>query len=224
MSEDELQLRRAVVGVSGLVYWAGVWVQARRVRKKIRRSPNLKPREARERALWLGWLLVVLVWIGQPLMGPGPQGSVAVRFLLEQSDAAWWATGLLFMALGYAGTLWCYIAMGDTWRIGIDQRERTRLVCHGPYRWVRHPIYAFQVVILAGAALLLPTPLSLGALALHYLCVRLKAADEERHLGAVHGSAYQGYRAQTGRLLPRSIRGSDSPRPDAGAAAPRTPD
>ena len=64
MSAEELLLRKAFVSGSALIYWAGVLIQARRVRKKIGRSPNLTPRSAKERMLWLGWLLVVATWIG----------------------------------------------------------------------------------------------------------------------------------------------------------------
>jgi protein-S-isoprenylcysteine O-methyltransferase Ste14 len=67
---------------------------------------------------------------------------------------------------------------------------------------VRHPIYALQVVMLAGAALLLPTLLSLGALVAHFCCVAIKAADEENYLTQVHGQAYRDYAASTGRLIP----------------------
>ena len=74
MSVEELQLRRAVVGASGLLYWGGVLIQARRVRKQIGRSPNLKPRGFKERALWLGWFLVILVWVGQPFLVGGDVG------------------------------------------------------------------------------------------------------------------------------------------------------
>jgi protein-S-isoprenylcysteine O-methyltransferase Ste14 len=130
----------------------------------------------------------------------------AVRLFQPLLHPAGLVMGLLALVLGYAGTLWCYAAMGDTWRIGIDTRETTSLVRSGPYRWVRHPIYSFQVVMLSGVALLLPSPLSLGILALHYLCVRIKAADEERHLVQAHTKTYPEYLKQTGRLFPRLQR------------------
>jgi protein-S-isoprenylcysteine O-methyltransferase Ste14 len=206
MSEQELWLRRALVCASGLIYWIGVWVQARRVRRRIRRSPNLKPRGARETLLWLGWLLVVLAWIGQPFLVTRELAPPAVRLFQPLLHPASLGMGLLCLVLGYAGTLWCYAAMGDTWRIGINTRETTSLVRSGPYRWVRHPIYSFQVVMLSGVALLLPSPLSLGILALHYLCVRIKAADEERHLVQAHTKTYPEYLKQTGRLFPRLQR------------------
>lgn len=40
MGFDPLLLRKVVVAGSGLIYWAGVFVNARRVRKQIGRSPT----------------------------------------------------------------------------------------------------------------------------------------------------------------------------------------
>src|SRR5262249_13606101 len=72
----------------------------------------------------------------------------------------------------------------------------------GPFRFVRHPIYLFQIVMLAALALLLPTGLSLIAVAIHLVCVVVKVADEETFLLATHGAEYRGYRSRTGKLLP----------------------
>src|SRR6266566_5129750 len=68
MANDGLLLRQAVVFGSGVVYWVGVLVQARRVRRKIGRSPNLRPRSPKEKLLWAGWFLVIAVWLVQPFL------------------------------------------------------------------------------------------------------------------------------------------------------------
>ena len=196
MPNDELFWRCTVALASALVYWAGVLVQARRVRKQIGKSPNLRPRGSREKLLWAGWLLVIVIWIAQPFV----TGLRFVPFLLHPLALFF---GVALTIAGYAGTLWCYAAMGDTWRIGINRKEQTTLVTHGPYRWVRHPIYSFQSVMLVGVVLLLPTALSLIMLALHLLCVGLKAADEEAHLLTIHGQSYRDYRNRTGKLFPK---------------------
>ena len=73
----------------------------------------------------------------------------------------------------------------------------------GPYRFVRHPIYLFQIVMLAGGVLLLPTVLSCVILLVHLVCVLIKAVDEETYLLSVHGDAYRDFMAKTGRLLPK---------------------
>ena len=115
-------------------------------------------------------------------------------------------------AAGYAGTLWCYAAMGNTWRIGINRREKNPLVTQGPYRVVRHPIYLFQIVMLVGVLLLLPTVLSVSILVIHLLCVLAKSSDEESYLLTVHSDEYRDYLARTGRLFPKWIRRTSSPK------------
>jgi len=206
MTAEELQLRRIVASASSLIYWGGVWIQARRVRKQIGRSPNLKPRGLKEKTLWLGWFVVIAVWVGQPFLVGGAASKPGLSLLAGLLHPAGLVLGIALVVLGYASTLWCYAAMGNTWRIGINAKEKTMLVRRGPYRHVRHPIYLFQIVMLAGVALLLPTPVSFFILALHCLCVLLKAADEEQYLTSVHGDAYRDYVSGTGRLLPRFIR------------------
>ena len=209
MDVDGLLLRKAVVAGSGLVYWAGVLVQARRVQKKIGRSPNMTPRTAKERVLWLGWLLVIAVWIGQPFfiggenVAAGKNAWAFVRLCPQMLHVAAMITGLVLVVAGYAGTLWCYAIMGSAWRIGVNEQEKNALVTSGPFARVRHPIYALQVLMLAGAVLLLPTICSLVVLASHLLCVWLKAADEEAYLIATHGESYRAHIARTGRLFPR---------------------
>lgn len=198
----ELMLRRALVCASGLIYWGGVFLQARRVRKKIGRTPNLAPKDAKERLLWIGWLLVVAGWIGQPLLISGPD-LAPFEFIPQLTHPATLFPGIALLVLGYAGTLWCYAAMGAAWRIGIDKTGSSSLVQNGPYGRMRHPIYSFQMVMLLGAALLLPTPVSWGILVLHFICATIKATDEERHLGGVFGAEYAGYLQRTGRFVPK---------------------
>ena len=203
MEPDDFILNRAVVFGSALVYWSGVWVQARRVRKRIGKSPNVKPRGSKENLLWAGWLVVIAAWMAQPFLTASTNHLSWLRFFPWLLHPAGLALGILLTVLGYAGTLWCYTAMGDAWRMGINKKEQTTLITRGPYRLVRHPIYLFQVVMLAGVFLLLPTWLSLIIFFIHLECVQLKVADEESYLETVHGKEYGDYVKRTGRLLPR---------------------
>jgi protein-S-isoprenylcysteine O-methyltransferase Ste14 len=203
MTSDEFLLRRAAVLGSALIYWVGVSLQARRVRRQIGRAPNLKPRGAKERLLWAGWAVVVGLWLLLPCVA-GPEAvSPLWRMPSWALNRVGLGLGLAAIVGGYAGTLWCYASLGDSWRIGIDRKEKNALVMRGPYGRVRHPIYLFQFVMLAGAAILLPTVVALLILALHLPCVLAKAMDEEAYLLGLHGEGYRDYLAQTGRLLPR---------------------
>lgn len=207
MQIEDATLRRAVVLGSALIYWAGVFVQTRRIRKRTGRSANSKPRGLKEQLLWVGWFAVIAAWLAMPFIAR-PAASVApFEILPALVNRVGLVSGLLLVALGYAGTLWCYAIMGDAWRMGIDRQEKTRLVTRGPYQVVRHPIYGLQVVMLAGVALLLPAPFAFFILALHYLCAWIKARDEEAYLLTVHADEYRSYMRRTGRLLPRLLSG-----------------
>lgn len=204
MPAETLFLNRAVVFASVLVYWGGVLVQARRVRRRIGKSPNLNPRGTKERLLWAGWMFVIIGWLAQAFL-IGRLDVAGFRLVASLSNAIAQVIGLTVVALGYAGTLWCYAAMGDLWRIGIDHTKKVALVSSGPYRFVRHPIYSFQTVMLIGAFWLLPAGFSLALVLAHLICVRIKAADEEAYLLTTLGDEYRHYLASTGRLVPRVL-------------------
>ncbi len=211
MTFDGLILRRAIVIGSGLVYWAGVWIQTRRVRRRIGRSPGVRPRGFKERMLWIGWSVVVLSWLALPLLAGHSAWLPGSEILGPMVSPAGLALGASLTVVGYAGTLWCYAAMGDTWRMGILRNESTRLVTHGPYRLVRHPIYLCQVLMMAANAILLPCALFFGILGLHLVCVAIKASDEESHLAKQLGENYRVYRAGSGGWIPRLFGGNKSP-------------
>jgi protein-S-isoprenylcysteine O-methyltransferase Ste14 len=219
MTVEGFILRRVIVLGSGLVYWAGVWVQTRRVRRKTGRSPGVRPRGVKEKALWAGWSAVVVSWLALPfLVGRSAwlPGSEILSSLVNPSSLV---LGTSLTVLGYAGTLWCYAAMGDAWRMGILRKETTRLVTHGPYRLVRHPIYLFQVLMMAANAILLPCALFFAILCLHVVCVAIKATDEEAHLAKQLGENYQAYRSISGGWIPRHF-GRHAPPKTAPAPAP----
>jgi hypothetical protein len=203
MPVDDLFPRQAIVLAIALIYWAGVMILARRVRQQIGRLPNVRPRGPKERLLWAGWILVVAAWMTLPFVVGRETAHGLVRLNPVLLHPLGFFLGMALILAGYGATLWCYAIMGDTWRMGIDRGEKTTLVTRGPYRVVRHPIYLFQVVILAGVVLLLPAVLAVVIFFVHLLCVWCKAADEEAYLLTVHGQDYRDYLARTGRLMPK---------------------
>lgn len=115
--------------------------------------------------------------------------------------------GILLFALGLAGIVVSQRAMGASWRIGLDRRERTDLVTTGPFAVVRHPIFACIVAVQAGLALLVPNVVALVGVALQAVSGQVQARFvEEPHLRRVHGEAYADYARRTGRFVPRIQR------------------
>lgn len=78
------------------------------------------------------------------------------------------------------------------------------LVTDGFYRWVRHPLYLFGLLILWLTPLMTLNMLIAYASLTVYLIVG--AFFEERKLGREFGSAYAAYKARTPMLLPLPVR------------------
>lgn len=122
---------------------------------------------------------------------------------LFAEHAALHLTGAALVALGIAGALAAQLSMGESWRIGVDDSEKTQLVTGGLFRWVRNPIFSFVWVSAAGLVLLVPNLLSLLACALTVLGIELQVrAVEEPYLKRTHGDAYARYAAAVGRFAP----------------------
>lgn len=196
-------MRQTIVFLSAIIYWGGVIINAWRVRRHIGRSPNLRPKTFKERLLWVSWFIIISGWAGQPFLVERFIDSALFLFIPGFFHQAGILLGTFFVLSGYAGTLWCYRTLGNSWRIGVNKKERTVLVQNGPYRFVRHPIYSFQILILIGVACLLPTLFSFLLIALHFISSAIKAADEETYLIQTHGNGYKEYYERTGRFLPK---------------------
>ena len=81
-----------------------------------------------------------------------------------------------------------------------DQHE---LVTHGPYTWVRHPLYATALMLLVGIGLVFGDWIVLGYSLAGILAFRLLVIPaEEKQLLDAFGDEYECYQSRTGALLP----------------------
>jgi protein-S-isoprenylcysteine O-methyltransferase Ste14 len=104
---------------------------------------------------------------------------------------------------GIAGTLYAQLAMGKSWRIGVDPEERTALVTGGPFAFVRNPIYSAVWPTALGLALLVPSWVALVGLVGIAAALELQVrVIEEPYLMRTHGDAYAEYAARVGRFVP----------------------
>ena len=120
------------------------------------------------------------------------------------------AVGFVFAGVGIAGTFLAQMAMGASWRIGVDQSDRTELVTGGVFSLCRNPIYTFMLIAWTGLALLVPTWLSIASVSAGILAFEIQVRlVEEPYLLRTHGEAFRAYASRVGRFLPgvgRSIR------------------
>jgi protein-S-isoprenylcysteine O-methyltransferase Ste14 len=117
--------------------------------------------------------------------------------------------GVILFVVGLVATLGAQISMGSSWRIGVDPDESTALVTHGPFAWVRNPIFSAMLPTSLGLTLMVPSWLALAGFVALVLAFELQVrVVEEPYLRQAHGETYAQYEAQVGRFVPGVGRGS----------------
>ncbi|MBX3603350.1 MAG: hypothetical protein KF863_22255 [Rubrivivax sp.] len=143
---------------------------------------------------WVGSVLVALQFV---LLG-----LLAWQALPALGRGAWPVDAVLLGAAAFGLGMWSLAAnRPGNFNIHPTPREGGVLVQHGPYRWIRHPMYS--TVLLAGLAAVRLVGgtgpwLTLAALA---VVLALKAAVEERAL-LRHHAGYAAYRQRSWRFVP----------------------
>ena len=112
--------------------------------------------------------------------------------------------GSVIWLLGLLGALWSQDSMGSSWRFGVEHNSQpTKLVTTGPFRWVRNPIYSFDVLSLLGIALICPNFATFFAIILVQFAFAIQVLKvEEPHLVRVFGRSYLLWASRTGLFWP----------------------
>jgi len=186
-------------------YWLGVAIMINRVRHRNRKLVGLVPEQRVERLLWLIWVPLVAAWMFLPYAALSRAGSpwALPAFAGEgggYSGVRWAAATIAAFCL--LATVKCWLRMGDDWRMDVGARK-TDLITDGLFARIRHPIYAFSMLLMICSALIVPTLPMIAIAAVHLALMNIKARNEEEHLTAVHGDRYRRYVARTGRFFPR---------------------
>jgi protein-S-isoprenylcysteine O-methyltransferase Ste14 len=123
---------------------------------------------------------------------------------LSALSAAWiQIAGITIAVAGIAATVYAQLQMGDSWRIGVDERETTTLVHTGVFGRVRNPIYTAMFIFGLGVALVTPNLVACAGFILLVITIELQVRRvEEPHLSRTHGNEYRAYAATVGRFFP----------------------
>ncbi|MEY2470188.1 MAG: hypothetical protein QOF21_2886 [Actinomycetota bacterium] len=112
--------------------------------------------------------------------------------------------GAALAVAGIAMTMYAQVAMGESWRIGIDPDEHTALVTTGPYRVVRNPIYTAMFAFAIGIALVVPNVVAIVGAIVQVLAIEfIVRRVEEPYLRQHHGEVFETWSKRTGRFVPR---------------------
>lgn len=152
------------------------------------------------REWWAGLLFAVALAAG--VLGP-VAALVGLDPLAPLESRSVQVTGTVLAVAGVLVTFATQTEMGTSWRIGVQETERTALVTTGPFALVRNPIFTAMAFTGIGLALMVPNAVAVMGAVLLVVAVQMQVrVVEEPYLRRVHGAAYGAYGARTGRFLP----------------------
>lgn len=174
------------------IVWDGYWfISARGVKRAVSKEPLIS-----RIPVVIGLVLSALL-----MLAPGWFGPFFGQRFLPESDVIYFA-GLALLLAGVYTAFWARHTLGTNWSGRVTIKEDHELVTHGPYRWVRHPIYSGLLLAVGGSTLTLDRIGGLVATLLIIGMCTYKLRLEEHMLDRHFGEAYAEYKLRTWALIP----------------------
>lgn len=185
----ELSLMRIYL-VGGLVLHKAVW----EIMKRRDRAPAaVKERTPKARFLSLVKVLILAAIVVQAL-------GFDVLPISDRDSLR--TVGVIIYSIGLLTAVAARIQLGQNWS-DIEKsyvKQDHELVAHGLYRYVRHPIYASDLLLLLGLELALNSWAVVGVVAVAIYVRRQAIREERKLLQTLPG--YQQYCRRTARFIP----------------------
>jgi protein-S-isoprenylcysteine O-methyltransferase Ste14 len=189
-------LRTVVIAVMLLLLPFGLYhrIRSQSTHEKLDRRQEGLFILATLRPLGAVYWLSVFAWMINP-------GSMAWASVLLPIGLRW--VGVFALLAGSALLVWTFRTLGSNLTDTVVTRQHHTLVMHGPYRWIRHPLYSSAALFVVAISLVAANWffLAAGIALLSILIVRTRT--EEQNLVLRFGDSYQHYMDRTGRFLPR---------------------
>lgn len=111
--------------------------------------------------------------------------------------------GMIFYVAGFLLMVWALISLRRNYQLGgSTPRATDMLVILGPYRILRHPMYAAALYISLGLTLLTQSLACLAVFCIYLVLILLLIPMEEQGLQGAYGSQYIAYQQKVRKLVP----------------------
>jgi protein-S-isoprenylcysteine O-methyltransferase Ste14 len=189
-----------LITTTQIIHWTNLlWVLLAAV--WLGSLPFAKPTIHRQ-SLESGWQQHALFFIGAYLLF----GSLPTPEWLSQPvltvTALLALTGFAVVLCGVGFSIWARLILGENWSGDPSIKQDHTLILHGPYRIVRHPIYAGILVALAGSALQHGLLRNFLGVVLCAISLWIKVAVEEHYMVHRFGDQYLRYSRNVSALVP----------------------
>lgn len=148
-----------------------------------------------------GRLFVVALLVGVLAPALALAGVVEPLDVLDETPVH--IAGIVLFFIGLVLTLASQFQMGESWRIGVEEGERTELIESGLFGLVRNPIFAAMALVTVGLVAIVPSVVSFAGLLALLVALELQVRIvEEPYLLRTQGDSYAIYAQRVGRFVP----------------------
>ena len=128
-----------------------------------------------------------------------PMWGVLLKPFWTGSVPGWF--GLVLCALAVAGFILTLIGFGNSFRVGIDEKNPAGLITNGMFAISRNPIYLCFLFVLSGLFLIHHNILIAAAVAVFAPAIHRQVLREETFLETFYGEEYIAYKKKVRRYL-----------------------
>jgi len=187
---------RTLIAAYALI--AGFIVVERRLRRgEAARTLNAQPSDrGTTRVVGAAFGFALIAGLTAPVLTRLGVGGIATERVA--------LSGLSLMLAGLSLRVWAAQTLGRFYTRTLRVAEDQTVVRDGPYRWVRHPGYAADLLLWLGFGLASQNAIvAPSVVAVMFGAYTRRIAAEEAMLVDHFGAAYRDYMHQTSRILPR---------------------
>ncbi len=178
--------------ITFLVYWIA---KASQVKRNIER-----------RSLWWWrippFAMLTLIYVS---LKSGGRLSEYLVVILWPSASNNFIVGVVADIVSLTGliiTLWARMTLGRNWNTGVTFKENHELVKHGPYSFVRHPIYSGLLLMFLSMAIWYGRVAGFAFFASCFVAYWVKAINEENLMMQHFPNEYPEYKKNVKALIP----------------------
>jgi protein-S-isoprenylcysteine O-methyltransferase Ste14 len=145
------------------------------------------------------WVLLLIAYL---FLTRGRQLPSPLNMSVLPHTAPVACTGALLCVAGLGLALWARVILGRNWSGVVTLKEGHELVERGPYRFVRHPIYAGILTMVFASALVLGHVAGFVGTLLMFVSFWIKLGHEEKLMLQQFPERYAAYQQRAKRLIP----------------------
>lgn len=173
-------------------------------RKADRETGEKIPRKADGTAMMTAIRIGGLILWMAPLVYLINPGWMAWAKIGLPAPVRWAGLGAGVICIGLV--YWLFSSIGSNISPTSATRKQHKLVTHGPYRWVRHPLYTVGSSTFVSFGLIADNWFIILLGMLVFVVMAIRTPREEANLVEKFGEEYRVYMKRTGRFLPRLFR------------------